>query len=184
MSVTCIIDIRFIDFKSHLYIRRPLHAHLAAFDPSALRRPIRSMAAKDPSYSPVGVTAHDLQAERACFYGTLLASLAYGELLYIIYSCNAASVHLYGSDGATQGALLMIYIQLTQVLLARPKRGQSFWAIVAYSGLLFPLATLAVGAVFKFSEMSYIDNRNYPGGPNAFYREYSSDYVNVIGQVR
>ncbi|KAF8062265.1 hypothetical protein FPV67DRAFT_1672741 [Lyophyllum atratum] len=116
------------------------------------------MAAKDPSYSPVGVTAQDLQAERACFYGTLLATLAYG-------------------------ALLMLYVQLTTVLLARPKRGSSFWAIVAYASFLFPLATLAVGAIFKFSEMSYIDNRNYPGGPNAFYHRYTSDYVNVIGQV-
>ncbi|GLB39844.1 hypothetical protein LshimejAT787_0703540 [Lyophyllum shimeji] len=130
-----------------------------AFEPPALQRArSRPMAAKDPSYSPVGVSAHDLQAERACFYGVLLATLAYG-------------------------ALSMLYIQLIQVLLARPKRGQSFWALIAYSSSLFPLATLAIAAVFKFSEMSYIENRNYPGGPYAFYRAYSSDYVNVLGEV-
>ncbi|RDB23623.1 hypothetical protein Hypma_009503 [Hypsizygus marmoreus] len=116
------------------------------------------MGAKDPSYAPTGVTADDLKAERACFHGTLLAALAFG-------------------------ALLMLYVQLTQVLLVRPKRGQTFWAIVAYSGALFPLAVLSISVMFKFSEMSYIENRNYPGGPTAFYRDYSSDYVNVIGQV-
>lgn len=82
------------------------------------------------------------------------------------------------------GALLMLYFQLIQVLLARPKRGRTFWMIVAYSGILFPLATLAIGLLFKFGELSYIDNRNYPGGPIAFYRAFSTDYINVIGHIR
>ncbi|KAG5639721.1 hypothetical protein H0H81_000001 [Sphagnurus paluster] len=98
-----------------------------------------------------------MHAERATYYGTLLATLAYG-------------------------ALLMLYVQLTQVLFARPKSGRKYWVLVAYAGVLFILATLAVGAIFRFSEMTYIDNRNYPGGPVAFYRDFTSDYVHVIGQ--
>lgn len=115
------------------------------------------MTAIDPSYAPVGVSVQDMHAERATYYGTLLATLAYG-------------------------ALLMLYVQLTQVLFARPKSGRKYWVLVAYAGVLFILATLAVGAIFRFSEMTYIDNRNYPGGPVAFYRDFTSDYVHVIGQ--
>ncbi|KAF5384325.1 hypothetical protein D9615_003311 [Tricholomella constricta] len=153
MLVTCITNI--IDHESPpLYNATPARAS-DSFRPSSAPAPHSpsTMAAKEPLYSLL-----DPQAERACFYGILLATLAYG-------------------------ALLMLYIQLTQVLLARPKRGQTFWAIVAYSSFLFPLATMAVGAIFKFSEMSYVDNRNFPGGPNAYHREHSSNYVNVIGQV-
>ncbi|KAG6841354.1 hypothetical protein C0991_011897 [Blastosporella zonata] len=113
------------------------------------------MGAKEPTYAPTGVSASDLQAERLCFFGSLLATLAYG-------------------------ALLMLYIQLAGVLIVRPKRGVTFWAVVAYASFMFPLATLAIGTIFKFSEESYIDNRNFPGGPHGFYIRYSSDYVNVL----
>ncbi|KAF9467150.1 hypothetical protein BDZ94DRAFT_1156726 [Collybia nuda] len=107
---------------------------------------------------PPSSSVAQLRAERACFDGTLLAALAYG-------------------------ALLMLYMQLVQVLLIRPKRGRTFWAIVTYSAFMFPLATLDIAGMFKFSEMSYVDNRNYSGGPAAFYRDRSSEAVNVMGLV-
>jgi hypothetical protein len=82
-----------------------------------------------------------------------------------------------------KGALLMLYTQLVQVLLIRPKRGRTFWGIVGYSVVMLPLATLSVAGLLKFSEMSYIDNRNYPGGPAAFHKAYMSDTINVMGLV-
>lgn len=78
----------------------------------------------------------------------------------------------------------MLYMQLVQVLLIRPKRGRSFWAIIAYAAVMFPLATLDIAGVFKFSEMSYVDHRNYPGGPAAFHKNHASEAVNVMGLVR
>jgi len=114
-------------------------------------------APQDPSFAPSGASSEDLRAERADFDGVLLAALAYG-------------------------ALLMLYIQLTQVVLRKPKRGYTFCAIVAYSSLLFPLATLAIVGMFKFDERSYIDNRNYPGGSIAFRRAYMSDVFNIMCQ--
>lgn len=78
----------------------------------------------------------------------------------------------------------MLYIQLAQVLLARPKRGQTFWAVVTYSGALFSLVTLAIGVRLKFTELSYIDHRDYPGGPSVYYHASSSNYINVMGFVR
>lgn len=77
----------------------------------------------------------------------------------------------------------MLYVHLTQVLLRKPKRGHTFWAIVAYSIVLFPLATLAIVGMFKFDELLYIDNPNFPDGASAFRREYMSDAFNILSQT-
>ena len=50
------------------------------------------MAAKDPSYLPPGISAKDLQEERASFSGTFVAALAYGKLLTIYRSRIFAGV--------------------------------------------------------------------------------------------
>ncbi|GLB39394.1 hypothetical protein LshimejAT787_0605560 [Lyophyllum shimeji] len=109
------------------------------------------------SEAPSSVPA-DLQAERSCFHGTLIATLAYG-------------------------ALLMLYTQLTQVLLSRPKRGKMYWAIVAYSSVLFCLATIAIAGMLKYTELSFIDNRNYPGGPLVYWRGHLTNKIHVMGQT-
>lgn len=78
----------------------------------------------------------------------------------------------------------MLYVQLIQVLLSRPKRGKLFWGLVAYSAILFPLLTLGIAGMLKFAEVSYIDNRDYPGGPTKFYFDNFSDRINLLSQVR
>jgi hypothetical protein len=77
----------------------------------------------------------------------------------------------------------MIFIQLVQVLLSRPKRGKTFWAIVAYSGILFPLTTVAIGGLLKFTEMTYIDSNNVEG-PMRYRVVHASEPVNMMGQIR
>jgi hypothetical protein len=141
---------------------------------------LSSMAAKDPSFSPQGVSPQDLRAERASFNGSLLAALAYGgsSLQSRVFSART----LVLLTRFWQGALMMLYLQLIQVLLNKPKRGRTFCATVAYSGVLFPLATLAIAGMFKFEELSFIDNRDFPGGPSAFSRVYVSDVFNVLSQ--
>ncbi|RDB18736.1 hypothetical protein Hypma_014681 [Hypsizygus marmoreus] len=111
------------------------------------------MASEDPSSSSIS-----LAQERACFDGTFVSTLAYG-------------------------ALLMLYFQLTQVLLSRPNRGRMYWAIVAYSSILFPLATIAIGGLLKFTELAYVDHHNDPGGPVAFYTSHLTNRIHVLSQV-
>ncbi|KAG6907045.1 hypothetical protein DXG01_010816 [Tephrocybe rancida] len=77
------------------------------------------MASKCPLDAPGDISAN-LQAERFSYFGSHLATLAYG-------------------------AMVMLYVQLAGVLIARPKRGITFWAVVAYSVIIFPPATLAIG---------------------------------------
>jgi len=134
------------------------------------------MAASDPAFASQDVSSDDLRAERASFDGTLLAALAYGEFPRFV-------VEVTISTGFWKGALLMLYIQLIQVLLGKPKRGRTFWAIVAFSSTLFPLATLAIAGVFRFDELLYIDHQNFPGGLVAFRRAYMSDASNLMSQT-
>ncbi|KAG5339764.1 hypothetical protein C0989_003620 [Termitomyces sp. Mn162] len=103
---------------------------------------------------------------RAAFFGTYLAVLAYG-------------------------ALLMLYVQLTGVLIARPGRGMTFWLVLAYSVALSPLATATIGTIFKFSVEAFVESPlrtikggAFEGGPFRFYKKNSSNYVDVLGEVR
>ncbi|KAG5725175.1 hypothetical protein E4T56_gene10196 [Termitomyces sp. T112] len=102
---------------------------------------------------------------RAAFFGTYLAVLAYG-------------------------ALLMLYVQLTGVLIARPGRGMTFWLVLAYSVALSPLATATIGTIFKFSVEAFVESPlrtikggAFEGGPFRFYKKNSSNYVDVLGEV-
>ncbi|KAF8154606.1 hypothetical protein B0H34DRAFT_660832 [Crassisporium funariophilum] len=100
----------------------------------------------------------DLRSDRACFDGMLVAALAYG-------------------------ALVMIYIQLTEVLIRRPKRGRVFWFIVCYSTALFPLSTVAFAGKIKFAEWMYVIHRDYPQGPKAYYADFAGLWPNVMSQT-
>ena len=78
----------------------------------------------------------------------------------------------------------MLYVQLIQVLLRRPKRGRNFWFIVSYATILFPLTTFAFAGKLKFAEVMYITNRHYPTGPMGFYIANSSMWSNMMSQIR
>lgn len=111
--------------------------------------------------------------ERACFDGLLISTLAYGKLRYSRKALTYIST----------GALLMLFVQLTQVLLSRPKRGRTFWAIVTYSSIILPLATLAIGGMLRFMEMAYIDHRDEME-PINYFQTRGSEPVNMMSQIK
>jgi len=100
----------------------------------------------------------ELPQNRACFEGLMLEALAYG-------------------------ALVMLFIQITQVLVRRPKRGRLFWCIIFYSTAIFPLTTIAFIGKFRFSEGLYVLNKDWPGGSTAYFTKHSSQWPNVISQT-
>lgn len=79
----------------------------------------------------------------------------------------------------------MIYTQLGQVLIRKPKRGRAFWFLIAYSVILSPLATLGIGGMLKFVELAYVNHRTFPGGPSVWYELYRGrETSNIMAQVR
>jgi len=81
------------------------------------------------------------------------------------------------------GALIMLYIQITQVLLRRPKRGRIFWFIIIYSTTLFPLATFAFVGKFTFKESMYINHSEFSGGARAYTIENARDWSNIMSET-
>lgn len=78
----------------------------------------------------------------------------------------------------------MLYIQITQVMLRRPKRGgHTFWFIIIYASILFPLTTMAFAAKFKFVEALYLALPNYSGGPDQYWEDHSGDLSNIMSQA-
>lgn len=59
-----------------------------------------------------------------------------------------------------------------------------YWAIVAYSSLLFILATIAIGGLMKFAELAFADHSSDLGGPISFYNSHLSNRIHVMSQIR
>lgn len=84
------------------------------------------------------------------------------------------------------GAMIMLYIQVTQVMLRRPKRsGNTFWFIIAYSTILFPLTTIAFGGKFRFAETLYLtlSDSNTTGVIDTYWQIHSTDLSNVMSET-
>ncbi|KAH8103707.1 hypothetical protein DFH11DRAFT_1734629 [Phellopilus nigrolimitatus] len=120
------------------------------------------MSASDPaSWAPPGESPAALWEERSNFAGVVLASAAYG-------------VHL------------TLFLFVLQHLLQHPAaRGAAkprvSWGLVAYISWNFVLGTLGIAAEARFNQLTFIDARNYPGGPNAFVAAQYGDFVNIFG---
>jgi len=96
------------------------------------------------------------RGNQASFDGLMLASLGYG-------------------------ALVMLYIQVTQVLVRRPKRGRLFWFIVFYSTALFPLATIAFIGKFKFAQGFYVLHGDWSA--KDYLTKNSAQWSNVMSEI-
>ncbi|TFK24220.1 hypothetical protein FA15DRAFT_756680 [Coprinopsis marcescibilis] len=110
-----------------------------------------------PEYGPQNSSAEDIFTEQCILNGLILAGVAYGILFTIFYQC--------------------IF-----VILERTKRRPAKWLLV-YTIAMFVLATTGFGANTKFIQLTFIDYRNYPGGPNAFTVEEYNHWVNMLAFV-
>ena len=48
---------------------------------------------------------------------------------------------------------------------------------------MFILGTIFIGANTKVNELSFIDNRNFPGGPNAYLAAFYNSTPNLLGNT-
>ncbi|KAJ7662324.1 hypothetical protein B0H17DRAFT_953220 [Mycena rosella] len=106
------------------------------------------------SFAPPGETAADLWLERSNFDGNLITGVGYG-------------------------VLFTITIQ-TLVLFLKLPREKVPWGLVAYVSFMFALATLGMAGNAKFTQMVFVDDRDFPGGPNAFTGAFYSTPVNMM----
>lgn len=77
------------------------------------------------------------------------------------------------------GILFTLTFQTLFLLIKQPKSKTS-WSLIGYISLLFTLATVGFAGNAKFNQQTYIDDRNIPGGPNAFTAEFYSEWINMM----
>ena len=56
----------------------------------------------------------------------------------------------------------------------RRRQPRVSYSLLAYICVIFILGTLGNAGNMKLSELAFVDNRDYPGGPNAYLLEQSS----------
>ncbi|TEB33420.1 hypothetical protein FA13DRAFT_1708233 [Coprinellus micaceus] len=112
-----------------------------------------------PEYAPPGLGPVDFWMERSNLAGIMIACVAYGILFTLFVQC--------------------VYL-LRNSVVARTKQAKM---LSVYSFVLWVLATLGIAGNIKFIQMTYIDYRNYPGGPNAFTFDFYTLPINMLGLV-
>ncbi|KAF8513811.1 hypothetical protein JB92DRAFT_2922060 [Gautieria morchelliformis] len=108
-------------------------------------------------YAPANETEADLMYERLNIDGAVLGGVAYGVHATLFFLC------------------------LSLLLKLRKNDPKSSWAFIAYITLNFVLGSIGNGVTIRFNEMTFVDNRDYPGGPNAFFMQQNSFWANVFG---
>ncbi|KAJ7082025.1 hypothetical protein B0H15DRAFT_932757 [Mycena belliarum] len=99
----------------------------------------------------------DLALERTTLNGPLLSTVGYG-------------------------VLLTLAVETLLRLLQRP-RAHIRWPLVALTFALLAPASIAVAGDARFSQLTFIDARDYPGGPSAVVRELAAHWANVMSVV-
>lgn len=102
---------------------------------------------------------------------------------------NESALALWGErsylDGIFIGAVAygvhatLFFITL-KLLLERPRSAWRDYIWIAFIVALFTISSIGNGSQLKFTQIVFIDARNYPGGPAAFYVDGSRDFMAVF----
>ncbi|KAG2114535.1 hypothetical protein DEU56DRAFT_985143 [Suillus clintonianus] len=98
----------------------------------------------------------ELATERALYIGNTIATVIYGGIVFI-----------YGYS--------------TYLLMASRKPIPRRLFYISFGGLLLLLLTIASASNLAFGELMWIEQRNDPGGPPAFFAANLSAWYNVFG---
>ncbi|KAH8809647.1 hypothetical protein DL96DRAFT_1717163 [Flagelloscypha sp. PMI_526] len=99
--------------------------------------------------------------EKMWLQGALLSSIGYGAVVVLSYMC--------------------IYFLVSEKRGTGSKAFKNYF--IVYVLALFIMATLFQACNSKFTELAFIDNRMYPGGPAAYENDFFSIPVDAAGNV-
>ncbi|KAI0649022.1 hypothetical protein C8Q79DRAFT_1007597 [Trametes meyenii] len=114
-------------------------------------------------YSPPGESPSDLWLERSNLVGAVLGGVAYGVHVAVAANC-----------------LYVITPWRRRPSGKQPSSMRSTF-LVAYVCVLFIMGTINLACNTKLAQLMFIDNRAYPGGPNAWFFANYSLSVNTAG---
>jgi hypothetical protein len=117
------------------------------------------MADFPASYRPV-VPPGDIFAEHTWLQGAFLGAIAYG-IQFVLY--------------------VMTCFFLWK--LRNPTNNRQNIAFIVYISIIFALSTLYLVGLLEFTQLSFIDGRNIPGGPKAFEEQMFSLPIDMLANV-
>lgn len=91
-----------------------------------------------------------------------------------LYIGNTISTAIYGGN-------LFLYAYSTYLLMTSSKQVQRRLFYTCYGGLLLLLLTISAASNDTFCELMWIEKRNNPGGPPAFFAANLAAWYNVFG---
>jgi hypothetical protein len=96
----------------------------------------------------------------------------------LCYSTRAPPLH--AANQRILGILFTITFQAVLLFLKAPRKSIP-WGLIAYMSVMFVLASVGFGINANFNQKTYIDDRNFPGGPNAFTVQFYATTLNMVG---
>lgn len=130
---------------------------------------IREMA--NPNAPPE--TSAEIWFEQSNFVSVYIGTIAYGECHNHFIGVNICLIL------SSLGVHIAVFFICVYYLVTERKK--NCWKWLAYIAVLFSMATVNICLNMHFSEMAWIDDRDYPGGPLAFLLEQQSDSMNTVG---
>lgn len=111
------------------------------------------------TFAPANETAADIWAEICNLDGTVLCAVAYGAHATLFFTCFSA------------------------LLPQRQKKPKQTYAFLAYITLMFLLGSAGFVSNARINELTFIENRDFPGGPNIFFLSVQGTPWAVLGHV-
>jgi hypothetical protein len=113
-------------------------------------------------YAPPETVPGQLLKEKGWLQGAIVGGVAYGTCIILFLSCFPLLVE---SNWSSRTRTRFSVILLT------------------YTALIFVLTTFFMGSLARFTEMAFIENRNFPGGPSAYEEQMFSVPASELGNV-
>ncbi|KAI9066255.1 hypothetical protein FKP32DRAFT_1674001 [Trametes sanguinea] len=114
-------------------------------------------------YAPPGESPADLWLERSNLVGAVLGGVAYGIHVAVFAEC------LYRIPPWPKSS--------------RRRDPSRSWFLFAYVFVLFLMGTLNLAGNTKMTQLMFIDNRAYPGGPSAWFFDNYDNPNNTAGNA-
>jgi hypothetical protein len=95
--------------------------------------------------------------------------------------CTSLSLYSVGLTTAMTGVHFTLFVECFQALLLRiDKNGRRNKELLAFICILFTLGNVGNATNLVLAQKTFIDNRTYPGGPNAFFLQQSTNWSAVV----
>ena len=134
----------------------------------------------DDPYAPA-IPDYIYRFEKTWFAGVLISSVLYGtpkRPIPIHPSIRAHCSFIWFITGVLVVLFFGCMTTLFNPIHRRTRRIK--WGLASYTAIMFSLATVYMAANAYTISISYVDNRNFPGGPYVYQNAIAYDAISIV----